>query len=234
MATLPRTKDGMIEYFEERLSKWQLDPGAVGLTAEQVDALAALVADARTSYTTVQQAKQDLRNMVFSQDTDIDTMMGLGSALLGIIRAHADATGVTDGNAAAAGVFAAANISPANARTPAPPPAPATNLQASLLNTGGLKLTWNGTTANGTVYALWRRTNNDTAFTQLATSGQRTYEDQTVPAGSAEVVYFLRTIRDNLVSDDAEPITVRLGVPLDLSNTEAGTDTSSTELGIAA
>ena len=230
MATLPRTKDGKIEYFEERLSKWQLDPAAVGLTAEQVDALAAFVADARTSYTTVQQAKQDLRNMVFSQDTDIDTMMGLGSALLGIIRAHADATGVTDGNAAAAEVFAAANISPANARTPAPPPAPATNLQASLLNTGGLKLTWNGTTANGTVYAVWRRTNTETSFAQLATSGQRTYEDQTVPAGSAEVVYFLRTIRDNLVSDDAKPITVRFGVALDQTNTEAG----NTGLGIAA
>jgi len=233
MATLPRTKDGKIEYFEERLSKWQLDPAAVGLTAEQVDALAAFVADARTSYTTVQQAKQDLRNMVFSQDTDIDTMMGLGSALLAIIRAHADAIGVTggaEGNAAAAEVFAAANISPANARTPAPPPAPATNLQASLLNTGGLKLTWNGTTANGTVYAVWRRTNTETSFAQLATSGQRTYEDQTVPAGSAEVVYFLRTIRDNLVSDDAKPITVRFGVALDQTNTEAG----NTGLGIAA
>ncbi|MDQ7013803.1 MAG: hypothetical protein Q9O74_07910 [Planctomycetota bacterium] len=99
-----------------------------------------------------------------------------------------------------------------------------------MLNTGDLKLIWSGTTANGTVYAAWQRTNNDAVFTRIATSGRRTYEDQTVPAGSAEVVYFLRTIRDNLVSDDAEPITVRFGVTLDLSNT----DTSNTELSIAA
>ncbi|VAX42284.1 hypothetical protein MNBD_PLANCTO03-1961, partial [hydrothermal vent metagenome] len=130
-----------------------------------------------------------------------------------------------------ADVFAAANISPYNTAGPLAPPMPATNLQASLLNTGGIKLTWNGTVANGTVYSVWRRTNNDTSFAQIATSGQRFYEDQTVPAGSTEVVYFLQTIRDDLVSDDSEPITVRIGVTLDQSS---GSDTGNTELGIAA
>ncbi len=229
MASFPNDKDGKIEYFEQRLPQWVADPASVGLTADQVAALALLVLDARSGYTAAQQGKQDTRNLIFTQDIAINSMMGLGTALVATIRAFADATGQLDGDAAFADVYTAANLSPFNAATPLAPPSPATNLQASLLNSGGIKLTWNGTTANGTVYSVWRRTNNETSFTQLATSGQRTYEDQTVPAGSTEVLYFLKTIRDELTSDDSESITVRLGV-----TAEQSTDTGTTELGLAA
>ena len=230
MATLPRTKDSKIEYFEQRLEQWQADPAAVGLTPELLDALAALVSTARGAYTGVQQAKQELRNMVNTQDTAIENMMGLGSAVLAIIRAFADATSVTEGPDAGAQVFAAGRISPASARAPAPAPTPATNLRAALLKTGGLKLSWNGTTANGTVYAIFRRINSEPSFTQIATSGTRSYEDQRVPTGATEVSYFLKTIRDDLISDDSETITVRLGV---LPET-ASADSTGTGLGMAA
>ncbi|MDQ7013674.1 MAG: hypothetical protein Q9O74_07215, partial [Planctomycetota bacterium] len=48
----------------------------------------------------------------------------------------------------------AANLSPYNDASPLAAPTPATSLQALLLNSGGIKLTWNGTTANGTVYSV--------------------------------------------------------------------------------
>ncbi len=212
MATFPGSKDGKIEYFEQRIDQWAADPAAVGLTLAQVTELATLIADARTTYTSVQLGKQDVKNLVFTQDTAIDTMMNLGTAIVSTIRAFADTTTATDGATAGAAIFSAANLSPYSNGTPTPPPTPATNLQASLLNTGGLKLTWDGTIANGTVYTIWRRAGTETNFSQVGISGQRFYEDQTIPAGSTEAVYFLQTVRDEFISDDSELITVRLGV----------------------
>ena len=223
MATFPTTKDGRIEYFEQRLPQWLADPAAIGLTIDQVNALAVLVVDSRNAYTAAQQGKQETKNLVFAQDTAIGSMMDLGSALVATIRAFADATGATDGEVAAAEVFSAANLSP-------------NNPTASLLNSGGIGLTWKGTTANGTVYSIWRRTSDESSFTQIATSGERTYEDQTLPTGLAEVVYFLKTHRDDLVSDDSEPITVRLGVTAAAGGAGGGTESGSgsTGLGLAA
>ncbi|MDQ7014017.1 MAG: hypothetical protein Q9O74_09000, partial [Planctomycetota bacterium] len=80
--------------------------------------------------------------------------MGLGTALVATIRAFADATGQLEGDAAFADVYTAANLSPYNDASPLAAPTPATSLQALLLNSGGIKLTWNGTTANGTVYSV--------------------------------------------------------------------------------
>ena len=236
MATFPTTKDGRIEYFEQRLPQWLADPAAIGLTIDQVNALAVLVVDSRNAYTAAQQGKQETKNLVFAQDTAIGSMMDLGSALVATIRAFADATGATDGEVAAAEVFSAANLSPNNPPSPTPPPAPATDLTASLLNSGGIGLTWKGTTANGTVYSIWRRTSDENSFTQIATSGERTYEDQTLPTGLAEVVYFLKTHRDDLVSDDSEPITVRLGVTAAAGGAGGGAESGSgsTGLGLAA
>jgi len=160
-------------------------------------------------------------------------MMEIGTSLLATIRAFADYTESTSGADAAAEVYTNADISPYNTANPTPPPAPATDLKADLLNTGGIKLSWNGTTANGTVYAIWRRAGNESDFTQIATSGKPTYEDQTVPTGSTEVNYYLQTIRDELTSDNSEWITVRLGV---VDNAGQNTSTSGTgnQLNIAA
>jgi len=47
----------MIEYFEERLPLWRLDQAAIGITAAQIHALAALVAGARDAYTAVQRGR---------------------------------------------------------------------------------------------------------------------------------------------------------------------------------
>ena len=66
-----------------------------------------------------------------------------------------------------------------------------------------------------------------TSFAQIATSGQCSYKDQTIAAGSTEVLYFLKTISDDLVSDDSEPITVRIGVTLDQSNATPATPNSA-------
>lgn len=51
-----------------------------------------------------------------------------------------------------------------------------------------------------------------TAGVALAHGNARAVLCETVPASSAEALYFLKTIRDELTSDDSEPITVRLGV----------------------
>ncbi|VAX39984.1 hypothetical protein MNBD_PLANCTO03-1425 [hydrothermal vent metagenome] len=103
-------------------------------------------------------------------------------------------------------------MSPAKAPEPLPPPLPAENLHATLLHSGALRLDWEGTTAHGTCYTLWRRLDPNTPASLLGAVCLRSFVDETLPAGTPEAVYFVRTHRGELTSDDSTHITVRLGV----------------------
>ncbi|MDQ7013531.1 MAG: hypothetical protein Q9O74_06490, partial [Planctomycetota bacterium] len=93
------------------------------------------------------------------------------------------------------------------------PPAIATDLTTTLRNTGAIELAWEGTIANGTVYTIWRKIGTSSPATLLGAVGARSFIDNTLPAGTPEATYFVRTHRGELSSDDSTHITVRLGVP---------------------
>ncbi len=206
MTEIPNTVNGKIEYFEQHIPLWAADPAAIGLTANQIVDISALTGTARISYNSAQTARQASKSATFAQTGDVQSMVGLGSALIATIRAFADA------NNSQQAVFIAAGIDPINPASPTPPPVPATNVRASLLNSGEIRLDWDGTVANGTFYAVSRRLGEAEPFELIGSVSAKTFIDTTIPAATAEATYTLRTIRDTETSDDSEPITVRLGV----------------------
>jgi hypothetical protein len=76
-----------------------------------------------------------------------------------------------------------------------------------------MRLSWRGTIAHGTYYTVHRRLGAGQPFEMLGSPAAREFVDETLPAGTAEATYFVRTLRDGQASDDSEPITVRLGTP---------------------
>ncbi len=206
MPTIPRTLLGQIEFFERHLPVWSDDPAAIGLSAAQVADIAALTGAARTHYEQARAARLVARGETGRQNTSIASMMKLGTALVATIRAFADATDNEFG------VFSRANIPPVDASSPAPPPEPAANLTSELRNSGAIRLTWRGTVANGTFYTIWRRLAGEPGFTLLGSVSDRRFDDTTIPAGTAEATYQVRTHRDTQTSELSEAISVRMGV----------------------
>ncbi len=206
MPTIPRTLTGKIEFFERHLPVWSDDPAAIGLSAAQVADLAALTAEARTRYDRARAARLVARAETGLQHEAIGAMMKLGTALVATIRAFADATDDE------AGVMSRANLPPVDAPSPAPPPEPAANLTSELRNSGAIRLAWHGTVANGTFYTIWRRLEGEQGFTLLGSVSALAFTDETIPAGTPEATYQLRTHRDEFTSAPSVAISVRLGV----------------------
>ncbi|VAX38765.1 hypothetical protein MNBD_PLANCTO03-1911 [hydrothermal vent metagenome] len=204
MTTIPRTLQGKIQFFEQHLPRWSADPGSIGLGAQQVADIAALAEAARTDFDRARVARQAAQSATTLQHGSITSMMRLGTALVATIRAFADATDDEPG------VLSRAGLSPVDAPSPAPPPEPVADVSHELLNSGAIRLSWRGTVANGTFYTIWRELEGERSL--LGSVSAREFTDTTIPAGTAEATYQLRTHRDELTSDLSEAILVRLGV----------------------
>ena len=206
MRTIPRTILKKIEFFEFHIDQWAANAETLGLTDEAIAQLGARLTAARAAYDTAQTLRQQARSATTTQSAALDSLMELGSAIVATIRAKARLTGDDPS------IYATARLSPAKAPEPLPPPAVAEDLQATLLNSGALRLDWEGTTANGTCYTIWRQLGRSAPATLLGAVCTRSFVDDTLPAGTPEAVYFVRTHRGELTSDDSTHITVRFGV----------------------
>lgn len=208
MSEIPDTINGKIQYFEQHIPLWAADPVAIGLTAQQMMDITSLTGAARVAYNAAQAARQESKGATVTQNAAVASMMTLGTALIATIKAYADA----NGNDLA--VYTSAGISPGGTPTPLPAPVPATDVSAMLLNSGEIRLSWRGTVANGTFYTVHRRIGNGAGdgFELIGSAAAKAFVDTTIPAGTSEASYYLVTHRDELTSDNSEPITVRFGV----------------------
>ncbi len=108
----------------------------------------------------------------------------------------------TKARTAGDGVYPLANIPAPSAGTPKPPPGQPTDLKVALDATGALGLSWkcaNPPGASGTTYNVFRRIGAVGEFTYLGGSGVREITDETVPAGSALVMYKIQAVRSTSV-----------------------------------
>lgn len=227
MSEIPDTINGKIQYFEQHIPLWSADPAAIGLSAQQIIDITSLTGAARVAYNDAQAARQASKSATVTQTAAVASMMTLGTALVATIRAYADASGDNPE------VYAAAGIAPPAPPSPLSPPVPATDVAASLLNSGEVRLSWTGTVANGTFYTVHRRLGAGQPFELIGSAAAKSFVDTTIAAGTAEATYFLRTHRDELVSDDSEPITVRFGVA-GAAGVETGGGEGTGSLGLAA
>ncbi|HEX3355954.1 MAG TPA: hypothetical protein VHS31_03140, partial [Tepidisphaeraceae bacterium] len=100
--------------------------------------------------------------------------------------------------------------------TPSPKPAPGTpsNFKVSLDGNGALNLAWkcnNPAGTSGTIYQVWRRIGGVGDFSYLGGTGDKTFIDDTLPAGSSSVTYQVQAVRSTAVGAWAQ-FNVNFGV----------------------
>lgn len=205
--TLPRTIAGRIEFYRQRLAAWASAPAEIGLNDATVSEITAAVERVETAYIRAQHTRQQARNDTAVQNAALKELNALGSGAIATIRAFADLAG--DPNA----VFTLAELDPpAIGGPPLPPPAAATNVRTSLLTSGAVRIEWNGTTANGTFYDVYRRLAGETGFTLVGSSTRRFFDDTTFPAGTPHAVYYCIARRGTLIGGPSQLVEIRLGV----------------------
>ena len=114
-----------------------------------------------------------------------------------------------------------------NATATQPPPAPAMDLAFTLLSTGAIRVTWTGTTANGTFYDVYRKLGDTGAFTLIGSSAARSFDDATLPAGTTNATYYTVARRDQFTSEPSIPGLIRFGMQIQPGS-------GSNQLGLAA
>ncbi len=214
MGVVPPSRVQQLEFYEAHIPVWQANAATIGLTALQVNALNTLVTTARTDYNSQQAAKNAATSATQTFYNSIDTAHESGSNIIATIKTFAANTN----NPA---VYGLAQIPPPAPATPAPPPDAPTNPLAQLENNGSITIRWNvvqPAPGAGIYTAILRQLNGAGAFVPLGDTGEKNFNDPTVPPGTQRVTYLLQARRagnSGQSSPFSEPLTVFLGVPQD-------------------
>ncbi|MFG0242452.1 MAG: hypothetical protein ACF8R9_06700 [Phycisphaerales bacterium JB054] len=221
MPLIPDNKAAAIAFFASHLDAWAGDPGAIGMTAEQVAALAAATDEARATLLAAEEAYNAARSAMAANDAAIAAMRTAGSGAIATIRAYARAAGDAS---QAADIYARANIPAPRPRTPAGTPDAPTDLRGTIDNRGAVVLRWKGTLADRAFFEVYRMFEGQDAWTLLAAVGAKTWTDEAIPPGVTPAVrYMVQAKRGELRSEPSESVTVRVGVvPTDSGVPEVG------------
>lgn len=188
MSVLPTKRSELIQFFTQRLSSWQADPTAIGLTVEAVTELAGKTASASSLYQAALVARQDSRDATSEYYTGTDDLREFGAALVAAIKAFAQTSGDP-------GVYALASIPEPADPSPSAPPAVPTNIELSMRTSGSVDISWEGTVAQGTFYEVQRSLNDGVNWTTITSVPAREALDAGVPQGTPRAYYRIRGVK---------------------------------------
>ena len=195
---IPKTLNGQVEFFGSRLAAWQADPGAIGLTDQQVEALAQQVADAQAALFAAHEARQAAEAATLSMRLAVGAMRAGGGALVNTIRAYAQTSG--EGN----GVYVAALVPPPKQPSLAPPVEAPESLRASIGTDGAVTLLWTARqpVPGAAVFCEVSRAIDTggggaglSKFVLLGGSGDGTFRDERIPPGTRGATYRVAAMR---------------------------------------
>jgi hypothetical protein len=216
---LPNSKIKKVAFVELRTAAWGAHAASLGLTGPEVAAVEGLAAEARGAYADQRAAFQAARAATLRFESAVAAMLVKTGEAIGKIKA----TAVGAGDAAAAGEIYALALLPAP-RRPAPLGAPGTpsGLRVTLNPDGSLVLRWNCRNpagAGGTIYEVRRKdfapgqaVDGTGGFAHVGAVGVKAFHDDTVPAGTATVIYEITAVRSTRRGPGARFV-VNLGVP---------------------
>ncbi len=178
---VPRDRRDMLDFFRTHVTRWQGDPAALGLTSQQVQQLAALVAEADAADFEMRAARQRARSATQNNARLSRNLRRFGVSLMSTIRAHGSAT--DDPN-----VYINAAIPLPRAPSPTPPPETPTSLRATPMAEGHIALRWDGSVAHGQTFHIFRAVDGST-YTQVAAGRFKKWTDTRVPIGARRIEY---------------------------------------------
>ena len=201
---LPNDRRQSLVWLEGRIDGWNTNFASIGLTSAQVTDLAGDIISTRTSFTSVQAARTEAKAETQSWYTNADELHTKAAELITLIKSFAA------NSRSSAAVYLAADMTPRNPPSPAPPPEQPGNLKATLNGDGTVTISWDGRGPTGTVYNVSRRLPAETSFAFIGQGDGRdkSFTDATVPTGSASALYIVQAVRGSDVSTPSSAFNV--------------------------
>ncbi|MFM9994711.1 MAG: fibronectin type III domain-containing protein [Phycisphaerales bacterium] len=209
MPVLPPLVREQIEWLEAHLPIWAANSSAIGLSSLQVTGLTTLTTAARTAYDNAQAARISSKNSTTALKIAHAAMRNSAGDMINSIKSFAQASNNPN-------VYTIAEVPPPAAPKPAPAPATPVNVTVSLRNDGTINVAWDATQpAPGAeqFFTVSRRLNGGGAFFGVGNTGEKAFEDATVPAGTLSATYQVTARRRSQSSEPSEPVSILLGVP---------------------
>lgn len=196
----------MISFYSGRQAGWNTNATAIGITTSEATALGTLVTSAQTALTAQQAAKQTAKDKTVTLHDAASALSKAGAELIQKIKAKAGQVGGDS-------VYALAQIPPPSTPTPVGPPGTPYQLKVALKPGGALELKWkcnNPAGSQGTLYQIGRKVNDATTFEYVGGVGTKKFTDNTLPAGTFQVIYQIRGVRTTAIGE-AEEFIVSIG-----------------------
>lgn len=215
---LPDARIDQIQFCETHWPVWETAPTTIGLTAAQVSALKTATGTARGKYSEAQSARAASKAATTEFYSTTRDMRDQAAVLIAAIKSYAEQQ--SDPMA----VYAAAQIPPPAAPTPAVAPGKPTNFTITLEPTGAVTLSWdasNASASSGGFFDISRKLPGSSTFLSVGGAPGSTTEsrrmfftDVSVPASaaSAGVQYIVTPRRGTLTGTPSDAITVQFGI----------------------
>lgn len=184
MSILPSSRKARLEFFEGHWETWLANATSIGLNSTVVNQLKSLVMDEREALNAALLARDTARSSTNTWYNSSDQTTDLGRDMLKTIKAFADSSGNPN-------VYNLANIPAPQPPAPIGPPGTPSDFKVGLRGDGALLMAWkcvNPTGIGGTVYEVRRKTGMASAYEFLGVSGNKSFTDDTLAAGSTNVM----------------------------------------------
>lgn len=186
---IPKSLTDRLDFFTTRAADWADDPGAIGLTAAEVAGLQAALDSFREAKSRAEVARMEAEGATLNQNFAIQTLVDLGSRLIGKIRIAARQD-------PAVYPLASIAVPSPGVRSSIPPPTPA-DFRAAPRSDGALELSWTSDLARTSFYRLEREITLAGRTTREVLGAVRdgAYTDDNLPVGYTLAQYFLTPVR---------------------------------------
>ena len=195
MSLYPNTKPGKIGYFNSKVAPWTTNAVAIGTTSTAVTALQALVTAAQSALDDQIAAEQAAKTKTATADDAVALMVAAGADIIKNIRAKADNTANPNT------VYDLAEIPAPATPTPVSTLGQPNNFSVALEMDGSVTVKWKcaNPRATGTIYQVWRKLQGEATFGYLGGTGEKKFNDATVPSGSSTTLYKIQAVRSTAV-----------------------------------
>jgi hypothetical protein len=208
MGTYPRDRQEFLNWCESHQPVWEANAAAIGLTTAQTAAFKGATTTMRsrvTAQTTAKEAAKSATDAVVEQER---TLRNSASDLVRAIRSFAE-------NGNNPNVYTIAQIPPPQASSPVPPPGQPTDFKVELNPSGSITIKWKAKHPEGSdrvVYFVQRKLAGAANFALLGGTGDKFYEDDTLPSGSDGATYIVTAQRGQVSGPPSQQFTVTFGV----------------------
>lgn len=207
MSTYPAKREEFLKWCEAHQDIFSSNAAAIGLTPAQATAFKTQTAALRaktTSQTMAKDAAKAATQAVVETDGD---MRELASDVVRSIRTFANNTNNDN-------VYNIAQIPAPGSGGVVPPPGTPTDFKVELNSDGSITLRWKAQHPEGSdrvVYFVQRKLVGQTAFTLVGGSGERSYQDNTLPIGVDGASYIVTAQRGSVQGVASRQLNVSFG-----------------------